>query len=216
MSSHSSCSKACTRYSHICRQKRLFSQCLLGPFLKQAALGQNPPGAGKKPSASTAPSCCLLNASLLSQHEMGNNPKPLAALCLCCAALEHWQQPIIFLNQHCCDGAGGTHLSHREASAQMTAAFLLLPWGLCLSPGPSPSRPGSEPSRPAGHRRRDACDTGTCQPGKMKGVTREACRLLSAQRLPGTSTAFTLQNDSPTCTGEASFISAIRENAGTS
>ena len=77
------------------------------------------------------------------------------------------------------------------------AAFLLLLWGSCLSPAPSPSRPESVPSRPARHRQRDACDTGTCQPGKMKGVTREAHRLLSAQQLPGMSTAFTLREDSP-------------------
>lgn len=96
----------------------------------------------------------------------------------------------------------------------MMAAFLLLLWGLCLSPGPSPSQPGSEPSHPARHRQRGACDTGTCQPGKMKGVTRQSRRLLGAQELPGMSTGFTLH--ASMCTAEASFISASRENARTS
>lgn len=72
------------------------------------------------------------------------------------------------------------------------AAFSPLLWNWCLCPGPSPSRPGSAPSRPAGHRRRDACGTGTCQPGDMRGVTREAGRLLGAQHMAGMDAAFML------------------------
>lgn len=48
VSSHSSCSKACARYFSVLKKTYCILSTLLGPFLKQAALGQNPPGAGKK------------------------------------------------------------------------------------------------------------------------------------------------------------------------
>lgn len=104
--------------------------------------------------------------------------------------------------------SGGTHPSRREANAQTSAAFSLLPWGSCLSPGPSPSRPGSESSHPAGRRQRDAGGTGTCQPGERKGVTREhaGCSVLSAAGLScaywGASCEQRRRRSSPaTCTG---------------